>query len=109
MVERDGVRYLLALCEGNSCAASSMGQEPGNGRILVLTHDTSDTTAMWTVRATISIPPTADFFDYSGLDVDESGRVLVTSQESAALFVGQLHASEWRFVVRAEKNIVFVC
>lgn len=78
-----------------------MGQEPGNGRILVLSFDESNPDTLWTVEANMNIPPTAFFIDYSGLDVDSEGRVLVTSQESAALWIGKLHATEWKFVVRS--------
>ena len=92
-VTRAGDTYLLALCEGNRCRAGAAGRRPGNGRIQVFGR----TQGGWDHAATIRIPRTAWFADYSSVAVVD-GRIAVLSQESGALWLGVLDPNGWEII-----------
>lgn len=81
-VYHEGERYLLMLCESNDC--SSKGKR-GEGRIHAFVLDDDE----WQHADTIKLPEELEFSDYSGLDV-RGDRIVVTSQEESALWIGRL-------------------
>jgi hypothetical protein len=89
-VHRDGVPYLLALCEGNRDRAGPAGRRPGGGRIPVFRRGRTN----WKHQSTIRLPDTLEFEDYSGLSI-EGDRIAVVSQESSALWLGSLVPGTW--------------
>ncbi|WP_320779236.1 hypothetical protein [Streptomyces sp. CRN 30] len=90
-VERSGKGYLLALCEGNRCQGGRRGRKPGGGRIQVFRRDGK----RWAHTATVRLPRSLPFEDYSGVSVRD-GRIAVLSQASSALWVGRLSTGKWR-------------
>jgi len=89
----DGTSYLLALCEGNFCAGGKVGRKPGNGRLIVMERAAAaaaDGGCAWVPVQTVPIPPSADFMDYSAISIYNNTRVAITSQENAAVWVGDL-------------------
>ena len=84
---------MLAVCEKNSCLEKY--ESAGNGTVLVLEY--SDTfVKSWSVVTAIHLPSeTADFDDYSGMDVRSDGTIAVVSQQSAKLWIGQLDFASW--------------
>lgn len=93
LVQRDGHEYLLALCEGNDCVGKRKGRTPGKGRIKVFTRDDDDDD--YDYAASIDLPRSLPFIDFSGMDVRDGALALV-SQESSALWVGKLDPEHWR-------------
>ncbi len=91
-INRDGKRYLLALCEGNDCDGGPVGARPGNGKIKVFERQDE----RWVYIASLDLPE-LPFADFSGLDVRGS-ELAVVSQEHAALWVGRIDEPEWRIV-----------
>ena len=91
-VYREGLLYLLGLCEGNHCLGEEGENMIGNGRILILQEGRNE----WECIQTVSIPSTAAFLDYSAIDIKDN-RVVVTSQKSSALWVGRLNPEHWEF------------
>jgi len=89
-VRRAGRIYLLALCEGNYCADGSRGREPGGGRI----HVFEQRGTRWPHVATVRLPASLPFRDYSALSAAR-GQLAVVSQESSALWVGSLEPQGW--------------
>jgi hypothetical protein len=89
-VRRDGVTFLLGLCEGNRCRSGAAGRRPGGGRIQVFRRGSRH----WRHTATIRLPGTLWFEDYSGLSVADE-RIALVSQQSSALWVGRLTPSTW--------------
>jgi len=90
---KDGVLYMLALCEGNYCE-ETRGKQAGNGRVVVMARE-PDTKAvggcLWKTKRVINLPKTANFIDYSAFAVHHSTQaVAITSQENSQLWVGQL-------------------
>lgn len=90
VVRRGGERYLLALLEGNKGKAGSKGERRGEGRLEVFRADGDDLDHVTTVK----IPESAFFVDYSGIDV-RGDQVVIVSQTSSALWVGELSGSSW--------------
>ncbi|GAB0493362.1 hypothetical protein MMPV_004643 [Pyropia vietnamensis] len=87
----DGTSYLLALCEGNYCAGGKDGRKPGHGRIIVMEREaTVGGGCVWVPRQTVAIPKSADFMDYSAISIFNNTRVAVSSQENAAVWIGEL-------------------
>jgi hypothetical protein len=82
--------YLLGLCEGNRCKDGEEGRRPGGGRIQVFERGGGD----WERAATIRLPASLPFTDFSSLAMAED-RLAVVSQESSALWAGRLHPSSW--------------
>jgi hypothetical protein len=89
-VRRDGQDYLLALCEGNKCKCGSQGRKPGGGRVQVFEKRRK----RWAHSATIALPATLPFVDYSGMSCDR-GRVAIVSQVNSMLWVGQFDEAGW--------------
>jgi hypothetical protein len=82
--------YLLGLCEGNRCKSGEEGRRPGGGRIQVFERGGGD----WERAATIRLPASLPFTDFSSLAV-AGDRLAVVSQESSALWAGRLHPTSW--------------
>ena len=91
-VRRDGQAYLLGLCEGNRGKGGAEGRVPGGGRVQVFRRGHRQ----WDRVATIRLPETVLFQDYSGI-ASADGRIAVVSQESSALWVGNLAPDGWKF------------
>jgi hypothetical protein len=89
-VHRDGVTYLLGLCEGNRDHGGAAGRRPGGGRIPVFRRGRHN----WKHQTTIDLPDTLWFGDYSGLSID-GDRIAVVSQESSALWLGSFVPGTW--------------
>jgi len=101
-----GERYLLGLCEGNGCKSGKEGQDPGNG-MSILTKLSVDKKGkcVWAFEKNLPVPPVANFIDYSDIAVyypdHDAGDVLtvgIVSQESSAIWIGQLDIAAWEFV-----------
>jgi hypothetical protein len=92
-VRRAGRAHLLGLCEGNRGRGGKQGRRPGGGRL----HVFSEGSAEWERTATIHLPASLRFTDYSGISV-AGDRVAVVSQESSALWVGRLAPSSWELL-----------
>jgi hypothetical protein len=90
-VHREGQTYLLALCEGNRCKGGAEGRIPGGGRIQVFRRGRRN----WDRVATIRLPETVLFEDYSGITLT-GDRVAVISQVSSALWLGCVRPDDWR-------------
>jgi len=88
-----GHDYLLALCEGNRCRAGSKGRRPGGGRIQVLERHGK----VWRPVATIELPRSVEFEDYSALSI-RGDRIAVASQRTSRLWLGKLRRSDWTIV-----------
>ena len=88
-----GHDYLLALCEGNRCCAGKKGRRPGDGRIQVLERRGE----VWQPVATIKLPRSVEFEDYSALSI-RGESIAVTSQQTSRLWVGKLRLSDWTIV-----------
>ncbi len=91
VTRRGDEQFLLALCEGNDCDGGDPSKQPGNGRIKVF-ETAGDN---WSYVASIDLPDSVEFIDFSGLDL-RGDRVAVTSQESSALWVGRLDPNKWQ-------------
>jgi hypothetical protein len=89
-VRRRGRTYLLGLCEGNRCRDGQEGRRPGGGRIQVFERGLRD----WERVATVRLPATLGFEDFSSLAV-AGDRLAVLSQASSALWVGRIRRSGW--------------
>jgi hypothetical protein len=89
-VHRDGRTYLLGLCEGNRCRDGAEGRRPGGGRVQVFERGRRH----WDRVATVRLPATLPFEDFSSLAV-AGDRLAVLSQASSALWMGRLRASSW--------------
>ncbi len=97
-ITRNGENFVLGLCEGNYCN-SDKEKTRGNGRIQVL----KETADEWIVVTEIKFPPSINFLDYSDMDI-ENGRVVIVSQVSSALWIGELHPEKWELM---EKGSVY--
>jgi hypothetical protein len=82
---------LVALCEGNLCVH---GGDVGNGRMAVL-HSTLDGDYGYTVRRVVELPKEAAFEDYSALDIDGNGNIIVASQTSSTVWIGTIDVNTW--------------
>ena len=89
-VRRQGQTYLLGLCEGNRCRGGAEGRIPGGGRVHVFRPGPHQ----WERLATIRLPETVLFEDYSGIAVS-GDRVAVISQVTSALWIGRLDPARW--------------
>jgi hypothetical protein len=82
---------ILGLCEGNSCSQTDgVKDDPGHGEALLLSLVTNSSTGecQWVTEKIIKIPPTAFFTDYSAISMTDSGKVAITSQENATVWIG---------------------
>ncbi len=91
LVVRGGKEHLLALCEGNDCDGKGVGKTPGNGKIKVFAREGRK----FQYLASIDLPRSLPFIDYSGIDVRDRA-VTIVSQETSALWVGALDTQAWR-------------
>ncbi len=82
----NGREYLYALHEDN---ARSSGRRRGR----VDMFERASPGAPWTLSRSIALPKDARFKDYSALAI-RNGRIAIVSQESARLWVAQLHARQ---------------
>jgi hypothetical protein len=94
-LRRNGELFLLVLCEGNRCRAGAAGRRPGGGRIQVFAHEG---TRIHRHVATIRLPSSLPFKDYSSLAV-ANDRLCIVSQTASAVWVGQFSpSSSWALV-----------
>merc|ERR1712216_1097744 len=86
----NGEFKVLGLCEGNSCSETKgVKDDPGHGEVLLMSKKVDkDGSCRWSTEKKIKIPPTAYFIDYSAISISPSGRVALTSQENATVWVG---------------------
>ena len=91
-VTKNNRPYILALCEGNDCDSGKTSKIHGAGRIKVFEKKKEK----WKYIASIRIPQSLEFEDYSGIDINEKNVLAITSQESSALWVGRLDIENWR-------------
>jgi hypothetical protein len=112
----DGDLVVLGLCEGNHCSQSKgLKDDKGNGRLVAMKLTTRlDGSCEWSTIRTIKIPDTAYFGDYSSIDMDLSGRVMISSQEESQLWIGQLDGIQpnglWNVTgmeFRKDKGMIF--
>ncbi len=92
-LQRGDQDYVLAVCEGNKCKGGALGRKPGGGRIQIFQKGPGQ----WERVGKLKLPKTLLFEDYSGLDVVED-RLAVVSQQSSAVWVGQLTPDAWQLV-----------
>ncbi len=101
-LRRNGLSYLLLLCEGNRCAYSKRPGDgnPYDGQILVyemkpVGADGKDFELVY--RDRIRLWGQADFADYSGIAMAPDGRIGVISQTDQKLWLGRFTtASGWQ-------------
>ncbi|RLJ17203.1 hypothetical protein DJ030_14155 [bacterium endosymbiont of Escarpia laminata] len=86
--------YILALCEGNDCDAGAASKIYGAGRIKVFEKKRKK----WKYVASIRLPRTLEFIDYSGIDINSDDVLAIASQESSAIFVAGLDLMNWKVV-----------
>lgn len=104
-----GELYILALCEGNHCSNDKkIKKDVGNGRVVImkkkvnianksnLLENNTPTTeeeqeCIWETVKIVKIPKSAAFLDYSDIDITSTGKVVISSQEESAVWLG--HAS----------------
>ena len=91
-VTKKNKTYILALCEGNDCDSGKMSKIHGAGRIKVFEIKKEK----WKYIASIRIPHSLEFVDYSGIDINEQNRLAITSQESSAVWVAGLDVENWQ-------------
>ena len=61
---KDGVSYMLGLCEGNYCVGGKKGKKPGHGKIVMTKKSVDDKgDCVWEPVKVIDIPKSADFVD----------------------------------------------
>jgi hypothetical protein len=85
---------ILGLCEGNHCSETHKN-ESGNGRLIAMRKTVDNrpngkSHCTWTTIRMINIPSSANFKDYSGMTMNDSGKVGISSQENSQFWVGQL-------------------
>ena len=91
-VTKNNKTYILALCEGNECDSGKISKVHGAGRIKVFEKKKKK----WKYIASIRIPQSLEFVDYSGIDISEQNILAITSQESSAIWVGGLDIENWQ-------------
>lgn len=91
-VTKNNRPYILALCEGNECDSGKISEIHGAGRIKVFEKKKEK----WKYIASIRIPQSLKFIDYSGIDINEKNVLAITSQESSAIWVGRLDIENWQ-------------
>lgn len=91
-----GELYILGLCEGNHCSEERKA-DAGHGRMVLMKKnmitdpdDPEGENCVWKTVRMIRIPKSAEFIDYSAIDITADGRVAITSQESSALWIGSV-------------------
>jgi hypothetical protein len=89
-VIRSGRSHLIALSEGNGGFGGRRGRRPGGGLLHVLDRQGDE----WTLAHRIPLPDDLPFTDFSGVSV-RGERLAVVSQESAAVWIGDLAPGRW--------------
>lgn len=72
--------------------AAAGGTASRRRRIQVFRHGGKQ----WDHKATIRLPASLPFEDYSSVSVRDDGRIAVLSQASSALWVGRLSTKKWQ-------------
>lgn len=97
----DGSLYVVGLCEGNHCSEKTdLRQDAGNGKVVLMKKKIGDDIGfdgeecIWETVAVIDIPSSAFFRDYSDIDITENGKVVITTQEDSALWIGKIYGIE---------------
>ena len=85
---------IITVCEGNDCDADEIGEIPGAGRIKVFETKGKK----WKYIASIRLPQSLHFMDYSGIDINNKNILAITSQVSSALWTGELDVDNWKIV-----------
>ena len=79
------------------------GKDRGNGRLVVAKLVEDEAGCKWETQKVVNIPPF--FKDYSDMDIhEESGRIVVTSQEDAAVWVGKMNMTT--FEIEGEGTVL---
>lgn len=91
-VSKNNKAYVLALCEGNECDSGKISKMHGAGRIKVFEKKKEK----WKYIASIRIPQSLEFVDYSGIDINQQNILAITSQESSAIWIGGLDVKNWQ-------------
>lgn len=87
--------------------SSGRGKDRGHGRVVVTRLGDGEgsygSSCVWETEKVIKVPTTANFEDYSDLAIQKVSnssvaRVLVTSQEDAAVWAGLLDLEKFEFV-----------
>ena len=94
-----GELHILALCEGNHCSNDKkIKKDVGNGRVVIMKKkktaiddDEEERECIWETVKIVKIPKSAAFLDYSAIDITSTGKVVISSQEESAVWLG--HAS----------------
>lgn len=111
LVNVDGEKFFVGLCEGNHCAKGDKGRDAGNGRVVVFGFGQKEIDdeqyqylmdvgigCLYSTMQTVDLPKEIEFEDYAALQFrprdGESANfdVVIGSQESAAIWVG---TAEW--------------
>lgn len=112
VIDRDNKKYVLALCEGNDCEAGATSKISGAGRIKVFEKKRNK----WKYIASIRLPKSLSFIDYSGIAMNDNDMLAITSQESSAIWITKLDLEAWAIAVpgkiyefpkNADGNIVY--
>jgi len=93
-VTKNNKPHILALCEGNECDSGKISKIHGAGRIKVFETKGKN----WKYIASIRLPPSLQFMDYSGIDLNNKNILAITSQESSAVWTGELNVENWKIV-----------
>jgi hypothetical protein len=72
-------QWLLGLCLGNHCATGELGQDRGNGRIVVSHMRQNGSHCAWVPDRVLSLPGTAAFSAFTGLAIRDN-QFLISSQ-----------------------------
>ncbi|KAL8431945.1 hypothetical protein Efla_002782 [Eimeria flavescens] len=88
-----GEVYLLGLCEGNFCEGGSKGRTRGNGRMVLMTKETSGKSCKWKTLRVLELPSEIEFSDYSSVTTRGS-LIAIASQEDSRLWLGRLNLTE---------------
>lgn len=94
IVNIGGEWLMLGLCEGNKCKGGKKGRRSGHGRMILMRRVERNGSCVLKTIQEIKLPREANFQDYSGMAMGHGGRIAVTSQEDAALFVAVLKIDE---------------
>lgn len=93
-IRRNSHDYILALCEGNDCETGNTGQDPGAGRIKVFKLKKNKLKYVASIRLPTNLP----FIDFSGIAINQLNQVVISSQQSAAVWIAKLDANSWEFI-----------
>mmetsp|Transcript_34497 Transcript_34497/g.75848 ORF Transcript_34497/g.75848 Transcript_34497/m.75848 type:complete len:458 (+) Transcript_34497:246-1619(+) len=94
--DANGELFIIGLCEGNHCSESRKA-DAGNGRVVIMKKKEGDDVkdgCMWETLRVVKIPKSAYFIDYSAIDITDSGRVVISSQENSAVWLGTVNGIE---------------